>query len=145
MTQTKRKNPFSSFFKKVLSSPRDKRQFKRVRAPFLLKYQLQERGVGNIANIRDISVSGARFTTDHPLLKGSQVALEINLPTSEKPVSVQGKVVRVSRVKSLSAYRIAIRFIRIEPKDRTAIRLLVERMWRDKRVKGLVDRKFFFW
>ena len=145
MTKQKRKNPFSFFLKKISSSSCDKRRFKRVRAPFLLKYQVKESGFGNITNIRDISVSGARFAADHPLLKGSQVALEINLPTSEKPISVDGKVVRVSRLKSLSAYRIAIRFTRIEPKDRTAIRLLVERMWRDKRVKGLVDRKFFFW
>lgn len=145
MTKAKIKNPFSILLRSFSPSARDKRRFKRVRAPFLLKYQVKESGIGNIANVRDISVTGARFSTDHPLLKGAQVALEINLPTSEKPVLVQGKVVRVSQIKSLSTYRIAIRFVRIEPKDRTAIRLLVERMSRDKRVKGLVDRKFFFW
>ncbi len=133
-----RTNILSSFLKH-LSHPRNRRKFKRVRAPFLLKYHAKGE-TGNLTNVRNLSVGGTRFTAHQPFPKGLEIELEFNLPISENPVRVEAKVLGSAKLKASSAYRIAAKFIRIRPKDRTAIRLLVERMLRDKRVKGLVDR-----
>ena len=124
---------------------RNRRHFKRAKAPFLLRYEIEKSGVGKVTNLRDLSVGGVLFSADQPLLKGSQLNMEINLPTSNEPQNVQAEVIRVAKVKHTDLYRIATRFLNLKSRDHSAIRLLIERMMRDKRVKGLVNRQKRVW
>jgi len=139
-----RKNIFLKALNWILPA-HNRRRFKRMRAPFLLKYHVQESGVGRVTNLRDLSVGGVLFAAETPLLKDSVIQLEINLPTSEKPVSALAKVVRVAKVPNAQVYRIATKFNNLKPGDRKAIRILIERMQRDKHAKGLVNRKKRIW
>ncbi len=130
---------------KVFMPMKNRREFKRVAAPFLIKYTVIEKGVGNITNVRDLSVGGALFTADQPLLKGAKLSVDVNLPTSQMPVKAQAEVIRVSKIPNSDMYRIATRFTSLLPDDRKEIRVLIERMARDKHAKGLVNRKKRIW
>ena len=140
----KSESPLTNFFKKMLPG-RNRRRFKRVRVPFLLRYFIQETGLGSITNLHDLSVGGVLFTAEQPFLKGSEVKLEIVLPTSEQPVVASATVIRVTKVPNVQLYRIATKFNSLKPADRRAIRVLIERMARDSHAKGFVDRKKHVW
>jgi len=144
MTRTKYRGFIWKTFMRLFPA-KNRRHFKRAKAPFLLRYQVEESGVGHITNVRDLSVGGVLFSSDHPLLKGSLLNMQINLPTSEAPLSVRAEVVRTARLKHSDLYRVGTRFIGLKSKDHTSIRLLIERMMRDKRVSGLVNRKRRIW
>lgn len=145
MTQIhEKKSFFIDLFRWILPIT-NRRQFKRVRVPFLLRYTVLDSGLGSITNLHDLSVGGVLFTSEHPLLRGSVLKLELNLPTSQKPVQVSAEVLRVTKVLKSNIYRVATRFSNLNASDRKAIRMLIERMSRDRRVKGLVNRKKRVW
>ena len=128
----------------ILPSP-NRRHLKRAHAPFLLRYRVEEKGVKHTTNLHDLSGGGVLFTAEEPVLKGSYLKLEIGLPTKEEPVAVLAKVIRVSKIRGTDVYRIATQFTNINADDRKAIRVLIERMARDKRARGLVNRKKRIW
>jgi hypothetical protein len=90
-------------------------------------------------------VGGIQFSAAEPIEKGARLMLELNLPVSRSPVRVSAEVVWVSKLRGSGAYRIATRFGEMNPSERRAIRLMIERMARDKRMKGLVNRKRHVW
>lgn len=105
----------------------NRRRFKRVRVPFLLRYTVEEIGVQGITNLHDLSVGGVLFTAEEGVPKGARVRLEIALPKREQPIITFARVVRVSRVPHWGLYRVATEFENLKVSDRKEIRRLVER------------------
>ena len=72
----------------------EQRRDPRVRRPFMLRYRSLH-GAGapwSITPVRDLSTSGARFLSDHPLAAGATVELHLILPSSRQPVPLEGRV-----------------------------------------------------
>lgn len=138
------RNFLTSLFNWILPA-QNRRKFKRVRVPFLLRYVVEASGTGAVTNLKDLSAGGVLFASNQPLLQGGNLKLEINLPTVEKPISASARVVRVSKGAQSGIYRIATKFIDLNPQDKKLIRQLIERMARHRKDKNLVNRKKRIW
>ncbi|MBI4388051.1 MAG: PilZ domain-containing protein [Candidatus Omnitrophica bacterium] len=127
---------FFRLFKRFwLSSNR--RRFKRVRVPFLLRYTVLGSRETGITNLHDLSAGGVLFTASEAIPKDSHVTLEIAIPAQEAPIVAPAKVIRVTKVLRRDLYRIATEFEKLKTSDRKEIRRLVERLARRKPVSNL--------
>ncbi len=76
---------------------RDTRQYRRKKLSFLIKYQTGGSATSSsrVTNLQNISAGGLAFLTEDNLRIGDLVSLSILIPSFEKPVEVEGKVVRI--------------------------------------------------
>ena len=72
----------------------EQRRDPRVQRPFMLRYRSLHGAWApwSITPVRDLSASGARFLSEHPLSVGARVELHLVLPASQQPVLLEGQV-----------------------------------------------------
>lgn len=115
------------------------RRHKRVRADFLVKYEVIKGGAGQITNARDISAGGLRFWTQEKLSESSVLTVSIYLPPLNRVVSGVVRVLRVRRLKKTFLYSVAVSFLDLKQEDREAIDEFAESLSHDKRAQFLID------
>ncbi len=69
----------------------------------------------------DLSGSGIRISTGHPLTRGAEMALEFCLPNSERAVAAQGRLVMSFFDGASHQYSHGIAFTQISKSDQEAI------------------------
>ena len=130
---------FKKIFKKKLK-PWEARKFKRLRASYLVKYQMGEKGAPRITNLVDISEGGLRFLAHEKIPELSLLRLSIYLPPLERSVDAVSKVTRVRRARDGEAiYYVSVIFLDLKGRDREAIRQFAEYISKQKETPFLID------
>jgi type IV pilus assembly protein PilZ len=102
-----------------------------LRVPLRLKVTNKATDIFEHFQSTNISVGGMFIRSENPYSLHTFVKLEFHLPGSEKPVAVDGKVVRVTQ-PDIDPERkhfdpgMGIMFMRIDPQDYNAIEKFVE-------------------
>lgn len=130
---------FKIFHSKKKVRIRDQRRYKRMRADFLVKYQLQGEEETRVTNIRDISAGGFRFWLDREIPQSSVLNANIYIPPLERFVEALAQTLRVRRTREGLPYYAAVSFLDIKKEDREAIDEFAECLSKDKTASSLID------
>jgi Tfp pilus assembly protein PilZ len=120
------------------------RKHKRKKSAFLLKYHEPDANAPKVTNLRNISAGGVAFLTNDQIRIGSEVRLSILIPSFEKPVEVEGSVVRVdnSATKGMK-YLVAVQYTKIIGESKKAMeefdKILSKAPKKSKRTPIFVD------
>ncbi|MDP2653667.1 MAG: PilZ domain-containing protein [Candidatus Omnitrophota bacterium] len=90
----------------------DKRTFDRFSARFPLKYKHSRNEFGTDVFLRDASAEGLKVATKERLFLHDSVSLEVKLPDSFNPMTLNGQVVWV-KSKSPDLWEAGLRFHKI--------------------------------
>ena len=119
----------------------DGRRYKRIRAAYLVKYQIEGKGEQpRITNARDIGAGGLRFWTEEKLPEASVLKVSIFLPPLGRSVEAVAQVLRVRRAKKGIVYYVAVSFLDLKKEDRQAINTFAETLSKDKDARVMIDR-----
>ena len=101
---------------------KERRMFPRLDEPALVNYTLLDDRLLQARSVSDdISEGGIRFPTDERLSPGSQVELEINIPSASLFLVSQGVIIWQKKLdKGIGrwCYVMGIKFIDMEPSDK---------------------------
>lgn len=125
------------FQKKVKT--KNSRRFKRIRAAYLVKYQVNGKGEPRITNARDISAGGLRFWAEEKIPVSSVLKISVYLPPLARSVEGMAQVLRVRRSKEGFVYYVAVSFLDLNQKDREEISQFAEAISKDKDARLLID------
>ena len=128
---------FDLLFRKL--NVRNARRYKRFRADFLVRYQINGRGGVRITNARDIGAGGIRFWTDERVPESSLVNISVYLPPLERSVEATAQVLRTRKVKKGLLYYVAVKFLELSGQDREAINEFAESLSQDEGASLLID------
>ena len=120
---------------KVMNS----RRYKRFRADFLVKYQVDRKGETYITNARDISAGGLRLWLDKPISESSILNVSVYLPPLQRTVDALAQVLRVRSAKRDLFFDVAVSFLDLKQEDREAINKFSENLSRDRGTQFLID------
>jgi hypothetical protein len=95
---------------------KNKRQFLRLGAHHLLKYKLlDEQGKeGTLSFVRNISAGGVLFHSNEHIKPGSSLELDISFPPSPDSIKIRAKVLRVSKLKTVDGFDVAVQFLNLD-------------------------------
>lgn len=128
------------FSKKNEYRAQNSRRFKRLRADYLIKYQVAgSEGEPLVSNIKDLGAGGAKFWTDQLILEGTLVKVSFLVPPLDLNVQALGRVVRVRQAKETGVFYIAVRFIEIPDEAKNAINSFVEYLAEQPDARRLVE------
>ena len=115
---------------------RDLRKSIRAKAKYILKYSLRgdnRNMVGvNISQIKDISAGGVKFTCSYKISRGTELDLNVKLPTSGREMFIVGKVEGVEEIMKDMIYETRVKFENINEEQREAL---------DREVKNILGIK----
>ena len=126
------------FFQKKFTA-KNSRRFKRIRAAFLVKYQVNGKGEPRITNARDISAGGIRFWSAEKIPLTSVLKISVYFPPLERSVEGTAQVLRIRRAKEGFVYYVAVSFLDLGEKDREEISRFAETISREKDARLLID------
>lgn len=129
-------------FKRLFSKKKaqDSRRFKRIRAAYLVKYQVHGKKEPRITNVRDISAGGLRFWSEEAVPESSVLNVSVFLPPLERFVEATAQVLRVRRAKEGGlVYYVAVRFLELKAEDREALNQFAEALSKDEGARFLID------
>jgi c-di-GMP-binding flagellar brake protein YcgR len=116
------------------------RRFKRMRADYLLKYQVAGvEGEPHVSNIKDLGAGGTKFWTDQFMAEGTLVKVSFLVPPLELNVEALGRVVRVRQARESGVFYIAVRFIEIPDSSKAAINEFIEYIASQPDARGVVE------
>lgn len=97
------------------------RRWIRLPAAWPVKCQFQsQESVQRVTETLDVGAGGVAMTVSKKVPIGTQVQIEIHVPPLNRPIRVEGKVVRCSPAAQ-DVYELGIRFTRIDPADQQAL------------------------
>lgn len=117
----------------------NQRRFRRLKAHFLVNYQVDKNGQATITNARDISAGGAKFWASEAPSPGSTLKVSIDVPPLDRTVEAVAKVCRVRRIKQGLLFNVAVTFLDLKKEDREAINEFAETLAKDKNARFLID------
>ncbi len=117
-------------FKKNQIKAQNSRRFKRLRADYLIKFQVPgTSGEPSLSNMKDLSAGGVKFWTDQYVAEGTLVKVSFLVPPLDMKVDTLARVVRVRTGGGLDPiYYVATRFIEISQDAKAAIDEFVEHL-----------------
>jgi c-di-GMP-binding flagellar brake protein YcgR len=126
-------------FSKKQYKAQNSRRFKRMRADYLVKYQVPGTNESFLSNIKDLSAGGVKFWTDQPLIEGSLLKTSFLVPPLELTVEALARVVRVRQSHENTIYYVAVRFIEIPDESKKAIDEFIEYLAAKPDARGVVE------
>lgn len=126
------------FFQRRVKT-KNSRRFKRIRAAYLVKYQVNGKGEPRITNARDISAGGLRFWTEEKILPSSVLKISVYFPPLERAVEGTAQVLRMRRSKEGYVYYVAVSFLDLNQKDGEDISQFAEEISKEKDARLLID------
>lgn len=116
------------------------RRYKRLKADYLLKYQLCGLEVGpELANIKDISAGGVKFWAARPMPEGSLVQLSVLLPPLDEELKAVGRIVRVRSAKNIPGEYVAVNFLELNLDAQKALNDFIEYTATTPAARDLID------
>lgn len=70
----------------------ERRRAPRINRSFMLRYQPAGSSAWLLSPLRNLSSKGARFLSEHPLVEGDTLEIQLVLPTATQPVSLKARV-----------------------------------------------------
>jgi c-di-GMP-binding flagellar brake protein YcgR len=127
-------------FTKKEYKAQNSRRFKRMRADYLVKYQMAGTvGEPFVSNIKDLSAGGVKFWTDQFIPEGTLAKVSFLVPPLDLNVEALGRVVRVRQAKESGIFYLAIRFIEVPDEAKRAINDFIEYLAAQSDARGLVE------
>ena len=128
-------------FSKKQYKAQNSRRFKRMRADYLVKYQVAgtEGRDPIVSNIKDLSAGGVKFWADQFIPEGTLVKVGFLVPPLDLNVEALGRVVRVRQAKESGVFYSAIRFIEIPDAAKNAINEFIEYLATQSDARRLVE------
>jgi c-di-GMP-binding flagellar brake protein YcgR len=118
------------------------RSFKRLKADYLIKYQVAGSGQEPfIANIKDISGGGLKFWSDHYLPEGTLLRVSVWVPPIERTIEGLARIARVRQARGGVVYYMAARFLEIASEDQKALDGFIEKLAKDPEAKDLIENE----
>lgn len=117
----------------------NRRRFRRFRADFLVKYQVDPKEGAKITNARDVGAGGLKFWSEEKLPESSLLHVSIYIPPLHRVVEGSVRVLRVKRVKKTLLYSIAVSFLELKQEDRDEINRFAESLSKEKGAQFLID------
>lgn len=101
----------------------DRRRFPRTDSSLPLQYKnLRNSGVASVGSLaKDISAGGVCFKTNEFLSLACRLVVEINLPTTAKPIKAISKVAWIKKVPTGDYYELGNQFLEISKDDKAQI------------------------
>lgn len=116
------------------------RRFKRMRADYLMKYQISgTAGEPQLSNIKDLSAGGVKFWTDQFIPEGTLTKVSFLVPPLDLNVEALGRTVRVRQAKESGIFYVAVRFIEVPDEAKRAINDFVEYLAEQPGARNLVE------
>jgi c-di-GMP-binding flagellar brake protein YcgR len=125
------------FIKKTKAE--DSRRFKRLRATFLLRYQVKGQETFRTASLLNISAGGIRFASPTEITPSSSLNLAIQIPSLSKVLEAQARVTRVEKGKKSRIYEVAASFTGLRSEDEKALNQLIEALYENSKTRRFVD------
>ena len=129
-------------FKKKVYKMENSRRYKRLKADYLIKYQMA--GTTQepfIANIKDISATGIRFWSDHYLQEGTLLKFSVWVPAIDRTLEGLARISRVRQAQGGLVYYMAARFLEIAAEDQTALNDFIEKLAADPETKEFIENE----
>lgn len=108
---------------------KERRRWPRIEQAFIVQYRCPARGETDwrTTPIKDLSMGGARLTTEHTYPPGSLLELQVQLPNLKPPIKLKGVVVWQRRVvHGSSMVEHGVNFTPLEPAVRQELANVVE-------------------
>ncbi len=116
------------------------RRYKRLKADYLIKFQLPGRdGEPMVSNIKDISAGGVKFWTDQVLPEDGLIQLSVLLPPLDRELKALGRIVRVRPAKDLPLEYVAVNFLELNLDAQAALNDFIEYTATLPVAKDLID------
>lgn len=113
------------------------RRHVRLRAPYLVKYQLHGFEEGpHVANLKDLSEGGMRFFSREALPKGVVMEVSTLIPP-DRIIKALGRVVYLRRRGPL-AYHVAVSFIEVSKNDRKTLHHFIANIGKDTNLRRMI-------
>jgi len=106
----------------------DRREFVRIEANVVVRYEIIGATAADNRTVLagNIGLGGILLVSEKPGPIGSNLRLSIKIPTSERPVELLGRVVRVEEITQDVFYDIGIIFTEVPPGNRASIEQFIE-------------------
>ncbi|HLD69672.1 MAG TPA: PilZ domain-containing protein [Candidatus Omnitrophota bacterium] len=117
------------------------RKHRRIKSCLLIKYQSGTKsGQEQLTNVHDISAGGLRFQTSLPLENGASIRLAVLIPSFEKPIEAEAKVVWVGRGKRKNMpYSVAVEFTKIPEDAKEGLESFIQNLVKEKKSPLFID------
>lgn len=96
---------------------KERRRAPRVERAFMMKYRCRESGRTEwlLSPVKNLSSTGVRFISECEFAVGSELELQLHLPTAQQPVELKGVVVWQRRLGSGSLAELGVAFSNVDP------------------------------
>ena len=126
------------FEKKYIAN--NTRRFKRMRAGYLVKYQIAGSNEEPfVSNLKDISAGGCRFWADQFLPEGVLLKVSIWVPPIERKIQALARLIRVRRSPQSPVYYLSASFVEVPTADQAAMNEFIEEISQAPGARQLVD------
>lgn len=128
-------------FKKNEIKAQNSRRFKRLRADYLIKFQIPgTSGEPFLSNLKDLSAGGVKFWTEHYIPEGTLIKVSFLVPPLDMKVDTLARVVRVrAGAGEDPIFYAATRFIEISEDAKNAIDQFVEYLFELPKARRMVS------
>ncbi len=107
----------------------ERRKFIRLEIPVDLKYVIEGSSMRQEVTTKDLSCDGLRFVSEEGVKEGSALELNLNIPSANNPVHINGNVVWAKRLslEDGSPFEVGVEFLKIEEDNKnTFLRYLCD-------------------
>ncbi|MDP3920310.1 MAG: PilZ domain-containing protein [Candidatus Omnitrophota bacterium] len=118
------------------------RRFPRLQASYLVKVmRLDDFEPLAVANTKDLSLGGVRFSTRAPLEEGSLVRITVLLPTELQEVSAIARVLKSRPAQGKDYSTVILQFVEMANEDQKLLKDLIFRLLGTREAKHLFDEE----
>lgn len=101
----------------------EKRKHPRVTGRFIVSYRiLQENDKTDISQTKNLGLGGMLLTTNRKFETGTNLALELRLPSDPNPIMLIGRVLESREISKNLIYDTRITFLAVDEKHKNAIK-----------------------
>lgn len=119
----------------------ERRKFKRFDAFMSIHYKVDDpKKISGISLSQDLCRDGIKISTSEPIIVGSQVDMEIDIPDDPKPVICKGEIVWSKKAQDdETGFEEGVHFTAIDPVDKFRILDYAYNNWLDAKVIDFSD------
>lgn len=94
----------------------ERRKFIRLEVPVEFKYIIEGNAVRKEVTTKDLSCDGLRFISEQGFNAGVPLELNLDIPSANNPVHINGKVVWAKKlsIEDNSSFEVGVEFVKIE-------------------------------
>jgi len=114
------------------------RRHARAKIPLLISYWIGATPEVKYSMLTDLSVEGARFTTETEVPVGMHVKVLLKLPWQDEPLQLLGEAKRSIVIEGSAFFQVALIFSNITDQNRTEISKVVHMLQGEQNLQSLL-------